>query len=217
MVSIKVILTKNAVIKIISEKKIGEAKNQNPLTRLPGNTQISDFIEKTLLDKANGYIYTYFDFNNFKSYNDKYGFKKGDKIITLFSEILKDEEKDENSFIGHVGGDDFFLGIRQRPNKNFNDTLDKITSIADMFKTQARDHYDQKDLKKGFILSQDRSGQLRKVPLITVSAAILEIIPGERNCTIEDVSDLLFKLKKNSKIAKDSTCCSTILPYKQFF
>ncbi|ADO83061.1 GGDEF domain-containing protein [Ilyobacter polytropus] len=210
-------LDKNAVIKIISEKKIGEAKNQNPLTRLPGNTQISDFIEKTLLDKANGYIYTYFDFNNFKSYNDKYGFKKGDKIITLFSEILKDEEKDENSFIGHVGGDDFFLGIRQRPNKNFNDTLDKITSIADMFKTQARDHYDQKDLKKGFILSQDRSGQLRKVPLITVSAAILEIIPGERNCTIEDVSDLLFKLKKNSKIAKDSTCCSTILPYKQFF
>lgn len=210
-------LDKNAVIKIISEKKIGEAKNQNPLTRLPGNTQISDFIEKTLLDKANGYIYTYFDFNNFKSYNDKYGFKKGDKIITLFSEILKDEEKDENSFIGHVGGDDFFLGIRQRPNKNFNDTLDKITSIADMFKTQARDHYDQKDLKKGFILSQDRSGQLRKVPLITVSAAILEIIPGERNCTIEDVSDLLFKLKKNSKIAKDSTRCSTILPYKQFF
>jgi diguanylate cyclase (GGDEF)-like protein len=208
---------KNAVIKIISEKKIGEAKNQNPLTKLPGNTQISDFIEKTLLDKANGYIYTYFDFNNFKSYNDKYGFKKGDKIITLFSEILKDEEKDENSFIGHVGGDDFFLGIRQKPNKNFNDALDKITSIAEMFKTQARDHYDQKDLKKGFILSQDRSGQLRKVPLITVSAAILEIIPGERNCTIEDVSDLLFKLKKNSKIAKDSTCCSTIMPYKQIF
>ena len=207
-------LDKNAVIKIISEKKIGEAKNQNPLTKLPGNIQISNYIEQSLSDTANRYMYTYFDFNNFKSYNDKYGFKKGDKIISLFSDILKDEAKDENLFIGHVGGDDFFLGIKQKPNKSFSDTLDKISSISNMFKIQARDHYDSKDLNKGFILSQDRNGKLRRVPIITVSAAILEIVPGKRNCTIEDVSDILFKLKKNSKIAKNSLCCSTILPYK---
>jgi diguanylate cyclase (GGDEF)-like protein len=204
-------LDKNSVIKIISEKRIGESKNQNPLTQLPGNNEISDFIEKSLVDTKNGYTFIYFDFNNFKSYNDKYGFKKGDDIITLFSDILKKEAKDENVFAGHVGGDDFFLGTKQKPHETFNDISDKIIAISELFRSHARKHYDQNDLEKGFILSQDRNGQPREFPILSVSSAILEILPGERNFNLENVSAVLFKLKKNSKKSKNFLSCASMM------
>ena len=108
----KGVLSARSLIKIISEKNIAAARDQNPLTKLPGNRKIKNFIEKSLEDIFQEYILIYYDFDNFKPFNDIYGFDAGDRAILMFADILKKNfEKDEN-FIGHIGGDDFFVGLK---------------------------------------------------------------------------------------------------------
>ena len=67
----------------LSEKNIAIARDQNPLTKLPGNTLITAYISETLNDLENTYVYVYFDFDNFKPFNDSYGFRIGDRAILL--------------------------------------------------------------------------------------------------------------------------------------
>jgi len=67
------------------------------------------FISK---DIENACVLVYFDFDNFKPYNDRYGFRQGDRTILLFSDILKKTSGANKFFAGHIGGDDFFAGFR---------------------------------------------------------------------------------------------------------
>lgn len=119
---------------------------------------ISDYIQTTLDSIDESYAYVYFDFNNFKSFNDKYGFKKGDEAILLFSEILRDNRIKSSDFIGHVGGDDFFLGIRYLKNDNFEDIYNRMIKIGEEFKESAKYYYSEEDIEKGFIKAPDRRG-----------------------------------------------------------
>ncbi|MDZ7641484.1 MAG: GGDEF domain-containing protein [Desulfurivibrio sp.] len=82
-------LNANALLKLLSDKNLEEARNQNPLTRLPGNFLINRFISDALGDLENEYIYVYFDFDNFKPFNDKYGLRQGDRAILMFADILE--------------------------------------------------------------------------------------------------------------------------------
>ena len=100
-VSIKDILQK------ITEVDIQNAKNQNPLTELPGNKIIEQHL-KDCLEKQQNKSVIYIDIDNFKAYNDVYGFEKGDMVIKFVSQLLK-EYISENVFVGHIGGDDFVV------------------------------------------------------------------------------------------------------------
>lgn len=205
------VLNKSAIIKIISEKKIVEARNQNPLTKLAGNIMISDYIQNTLEAIDESYAYIYFDFNNFKSFNDKYGFKKGDEIILLFSEILKENSMKSASFIGHIGGDDFFLGIKYLKNDNFETVYKKMEKIGQEFKESVKIFYSETDAKKGFIKAPDRRGVMRKIPLLSVATVILEAPKGRTKYGIEDISDMIFKLKKEAKLHGDFIIAATLM------
>ena len=205
------VLNKSAIIKIISEKRIVEARNQNPLTKLAGNIMISDYIQTTLDSIDESYAYVYFDFNNFKSFNDKYGFKKGDEAILLFSEILRDNRIKSSDFIGHVGGDDFFLGIRYLKNDNFEDIYNRMIKIAEEFKESAKYYYSEEDIEKGFIKAPDRRGIVRRTPLLTTAIVFLEVPLGRVKYQIEEISELIFKLKKTAKNRKDSTVAVTLM------
>lgn len=92
----------------VSEMQIIAARYANPLTGLPGNVPIQEHMEH-LLTNQQSFVTAYFDLDQFKPYNDVYGFRRGDDIIQLLAHILRESCNAELDFIGHVGGDDFVV------------------------------------------------------------------------------------------------------------
>lgn len=195
------VLGTKALLKIINEKNITQARNQNPLTRLPGNTMIHEYISQCLADESSTYHFVYFDFDNFKPYNDKYGFRNGDRLILMFTDLLRQIAFSDNRFIGHVGGDDFFLGIK---NGALHQIKQEMTALAAQFKKNAESFYDPQTLAVKYMTAKDRHGITRKIPLITVSTAILELpAHSQRPCTIEETANFIAAVKKDSKRARN--------------
>ena len=181
----------NNLLSLSYKRNLEIAQNQNPLTKLPGNKQIDNFINKVFKKDIDSHI-VYFDFNDFKPFNDHYGFRKGDRAILMFSEILQKNISNEN-FIAHIGGDDFFVGFQ---NKKFEDIYSLIYETQKEFKNSVSSLYSEEDLQKQFIISKDRFGVNRKFELLSISAAIIEI---KKNCEIETFNSALGKIKKLSK------------------
>jgi len=175
------------------KKNLQLAENINPLTRLPGNTLIDKFLLEIFEKKEEDVYYlVYFDFNNFKPFNDLYGFRKGDRAILLFSEILKKYLKDAN-LIAHIGGDDFFVGFK---NIEFEKVYKMIEKVQNKFKLEVESLYSQEDRKKGFIKTKDRYGVERKFDLLSVSTAIIEI---KQNISSKVFDQEIGEIKKISK------------------
>lgn len=204
-------ITPQSLLKMINEKKLTIARNQNPLTKLPGNTLIHEYFSRAIADSHSTYFLIYFDFDNFKPFNDTYGFRRGDRLIQMFADILKSAALPEKRFAGHVGGDDFFIGIKDG---NSGDVLREINTIAFQFKTNAESFYDSDALKNGYIMAKDREGVNREIPLTTVSTAILELPAHmERQCSIEEVGNIIFKMKKKAKNSPTKFCIANIMDY----
>lgn len=152
----------------IALKKMKEtAENANPLTKLPGNNVIRENIEERIKNNKK-FMAIHVDLDNFKVYNDRYGIGKGDEIIKFTSLILENAVKTKGNaydFIGHEGGDDFFLLT----------TPDKADAVAEAiiseFDTKIKDFYSKEDAAAGYIIEKDRRGQILKFPLMTISLA----------------------------------------------
>ncbi|MCA1794576.1 MAG: GGDEF domain-containing protein [Desulfotignum sp.] len=191
------VLSTNSLLKLINEKNLTLARNQNPLTQLPGNNLINEYLSQSLADAENIHHLIYFDFDHFKPFNDRYGFRNGDRLILMFAEMIKKTAFSENRFVGHVGGDDFFMGIR---NSTLETVEDQMSALASEFQKNAESFYDSDTVKNGFLLAGDRQGKEQKLPLMTVSVAILELPDGNKNnLTVEDTANMLARLKKKAK------------------
>ncbi|MCF6246479.1 MAG: EAL and GGDEF domain-containing protein [Desulfobacula sp.] len=205
------VLSTNALLKIINEKNLTVARNQNPLTKLPGNTMIHEYFAKTLSDISSTYHLVYFDFDNFKPFNDRYGFRNGDRLILMFADLLKKAGFSKNRFVGHVGGDDFFLGIK---GSSHSSIIKEMENLAKRFKKNAESFYDLNTLKQGFLLAKDRENKQRKMPLMTVSVAVLELSKyQERACSIEDAGNMIAQLKKEAKRSKAGFSNANIMDF----
>ena len=183
----------NSLLTLSYNRNIEIATNQNPLTKLPGNNQIEKFINNSFKNAHINITHIiYFDFNDFKPFNDIYGFRQGDRAILLFSELLQKRYPKE-SFIAHIGGDDFFVGL-----KDFNhDEIFELTSqVKEEFKNNVKNLYSNEDKSNEFIISKDRFNVTRKFNLLSVSCAIIEINPRSN---ISDFDTTLNILKKESK------------------
>jgi diguanylate cyclase (GGDEF)-like protein len=113
-----------SLIKAMSETQIQIARGANPLTGLPGNIAIEQEIKRRLNSGVRfGVIYA--DLNQFKLFNDTYGFQQGDSIIKLLGEILLQEtfSSDSQAFVGHVGGDDFIIILDEKTIKATGEIL----------------------------------------------------------------------------------------------
>ncbi len=141
----------------------------NPLTRLPGNVTILNEIESRIKSE-NKFAVCYVDLDKFKSYNDKYGFEKGDRIIQETARVLietVDEIGEKNDFIGHVGGDDFVVITDA-------DRAEEISkSIIKKFDSKIPHYYEKKDLEKGYIESKNRKGEAENTPLMSVTVSVI--------------------------------------------
>lgn len=146
-----------------------EAKGANPLTGLPGNLAIARHIDECL---AQGRIICvlYCDLDNFKAYNDKYGFTKGDEAILYTRDCLMQVAKRKDMtdmFVGHEGGDDFVVVCGYESwepfAKNFITTFDR----------GIYQFYSSVDARNGYIESVNRRGERQRFPLMSISVAIV--------------------------------------------
>lgn len=185
----------NSLLELSYFRNIQMARDQNPLTKLPGNSQIEKYINEAFSNKdQKTYFIVYFDFNDFKPFNDAYGFRQGDRAITIFADILKKEFMNtKNSFVGHIGGDDFFVGLSDQ---EFEKVYKTISIIQKLFTHEASSLYSPKDRENGYIKTKDRFGNVRKFPLLGVAAAIIEI---NGNVIKKDFDDILSTAKKSAK------------------
>ncbi len=145
-----------------------EAKGANPLTGLPGNTTIIAQIDARLRS-GQEFAVIYADLDNFKAYNDKYGFSKGDDAILFTRDCFLDTAQrlgDPSTFVGHEGGDDFVLITR------FENWEEICKGIVAAFDGGVRQFYNDADAKQGFIDSVDRQGHKVRFPLMSISLAV---------------------------------------------
>jgi len=184
----------NNLLLLSYKRNLEIAQNQNPLTKLPGNNQIDDFIFNIFKNKISSHI-VYFDFNDFKPFNDTYGFRLGDRAILMFSEILQ-KSLSRESFIAHIGGDDFFVGFI---NMSYENIYNSIYNIQKEFELNVQSLYSDTHIKKGHITAKDRYGTIRDFELLSVSASIIEI---SKKSTIENFNAKLGEIKKLSKKIK---------------
>ncbi len=146
-----------------------EAKGANPLTGLPGNITIARFIDENL-SKGTCICVLYCDLDNFKAYNDKYGFTKGDDAIMYTRDCLSSvaQRRDmQNIFVGHEGGDDFVVVTPY----DFWEPFAK--AFITTFDRGIYQFYNSVDARNGFIESVNRQGQRQRFPLMSVSIAVV--------------------------------------------
>lgn len=194
-------LTAKSLLNLINEKNLAFAREINPLTRLPGNILINQFIYESSRDCKNAYYYIYYDFNDFKPFNDLFGFSQGDRAIQIFAEILKHEYTGEHEFIGHIGGDDFFAGLRAPTTPALSEEVRRAQTIIAAFKETTTTLYNPQIVHDGFYLAKDREGKVRKISLLSACAGILELLPGEHHFQPEEISAKLGKVKKDAKLS----------------
>jgi diguanylate cyclase (GGDEF)-like protein len=144
----------------------------NPLTGLPGNMQINNVLYNAIA-KGEECCVLYMDLDNFKIYNDAYGFRQGDAIIKMTKEIICRNLKDRytfSSFVGHIGGDDFLAVVNCGP----EDCEQLCASIIREFGEEVRGHIDENDVTNGCIYGRARgSKELSPFPLTSMSIAVL--------------------------------------------
>lgn len=191
-------LSARSLLRVISEKNLALARDQNPLTKLPGNNLINEYLGKALADTESAYVIAYIDFDNFKPFNDKYGFRQGDRAITLFADILRTDLPKQDVFIGHVGGDDFFAAFRAI---RFEEAEHLVRKVIDRFRRDVESFYDEEARRKGFIVAKNREGEMRQMPLLSASAAMVLIPSSHAPGSLDEISGLIAELKKEAKMA----------------
>ncbi|MCK5706959.1 MAG: diguanylate cyclase [Candidatus Aureabacteria bacterium] len=178
------------------------ALNANPLTKLPGNISLKQEITERIIKECDFAAY-YVDLDNFKVFNDCYGYERGDLAINLTAQILietlnKNDFKRDEDFIGHIGGDDFVL--LTCPKK-----VDLISKeIIREFDKRIIELYDKKDSKKKYIIGRDRKGRTNIYSMMTLSIAVAVSQGNKRYKHLAEISQLGAEIKKYLKQYKKS-------------
>ncbi|HHB52077.1 MAG TPA: GGDEF domain-containing protein, partial [Saprospiraceae bacterium] len=217
--SLGIIITKNSkyygflsarsIISIMNEENIISARDQNPLTKLPGNVVIEKYIsELAIIERS--YLLCYFDLDNFKAFNDVYGFRNGDRVIQLFADILR-KELSSDIFKAHIGGDDFFVAFETEQELEMDKCIPQIVKILDNFSNSAKEFYSQEDKQRAYIVSKDRHNNIKRFPLLSASASLLKISTKSKNKHSECINNVLSVQKKVAKNATNHLALSCLL------
>jgi len=157
-------------------RRTAEARSVSPLTGLPGNHRIE--LEVAARAAAAGYAVSHVDLDEFKSFNDEYGFLRGDQLLLALSRCLQRAAAAAGEppvFIGHVGGDDFIVVSTPAQAEAFGQ------AVVEGFDQQVAGHYDAADLDRGHLEATDRRGVLRRHPLVSVSIGVAWHVGGGRD------------------------------------
>lgn len=185
---------KNIVSLLFINRKV------SPLTSLPGNVQIQAEMKKRLANKQY-FVMLYFDLDNFKAYNDVYGFSNGDEIIkytarTITNNIHREEE--DNNFVGHIGGDDFVAIIETTDYERI------CQDIIAEFDSGIVKYFDKKDIERGYIEVENRKGIIEEFPITSLSIGAVEV-PPETYASPLEIGEVGAQVKHLSKTIQGST------------
>jgi len=177
----------------LSLQRIDRVLDNNSLTKLPGNTSIQNAIEKAL---GRDLAVCYIDINNFKPYNDTYGFSHGDEVLRMVARIMANSvrEAGPGGFSGHIGGDDFVFVV----------SLDKAESVSQMiidhFSIIVSDLFGDEEKTRGFYLAKDRQGNEQQIPLLGIAIAVVPMNTPKMThfAKVAEVSAEMKKLAKKS-------------------
>jgi len=167
--------------------------NVHPTTRLPGTAQIErDFAER--MAAGGQFAVCYADLDNFKEFNDRYGYNCGDSVIYLTSRILRDVVRSLSvgGFVGHIGGDDFIFNV---PLEFLEICCDEIVQLFDELIPY---QYTPEDRKAGYFLGKDRRGTVHRIPLMTLSIGVVTNFSQQFSHTAQ-VSELAAEMKTYAK------------------
>ncbi len=182
------IVTVGELLEKTIELEVANAKNLNPLSGLPGNTMIEVELERAVHLRAAQCV-LYFDIDNFKAYNDFYGFENGDKVIKTLTRIIK-KHTPQNQFIGHIGGDDFIILLDMHHAEELCRTaIREFDSIVPQF-------YNAADAERGYITVKNRKSVEETFPLMSIS--IVGVCSSVYH-NIYDLAEEAGKLKKECK------------------
>jgi len=169
-------------------------KNANPLTGFAGNKAIEKELARRI-ERSEPFAFLYIDIDNFKAYNDYYGYQKGDESILFLADIITEAVNSlggRGDFVGHIGGDDFVivtsLERAEFIGRHIIDEFDKGSLIL----------MHEEDIRKGYLEIRNRLGEIKRVPLMSLTIALV-LNDGERLKHFAQVSDIASELKKFGK------------------
>ena len=171
----------------------------SPLTHLAGGLAIENILKKRL-DSGEKFAFFLLDIDNFKAFNDQYGYARGNLVLKETAKIIEQavrEKGGQGDFVGHIGGDDFVvISIPERMHEIGNE-------IIKQFDARMPDFYDQKDRENGYIIGKNRQGVEIKFPIITFSIAV---VTNERRRLTDpmEVSEIAAELKDYAKTFQKS-------------
>ncbi|HEY5561182.1 MAG TPA: GGDEF domain-containing protein [Clostridiaceae bacterium] len=175
------------------EFELNVAKYSNPLTGLPGNVVIEDTISKLILDQKK-FSLLYFDINEFKAFNDNYGFEKGDKILSFTASVIQKHTcQYKDSFLGHIGGDDFVAIIPCHA------AYDLCKNVIEEFDNNISNFYNEDDKNKGYIQSFNRNNIEENYPIMSISIAVV-INKNKSYTSIFEITEEAARIKKKCKV-----------------
>jgi diguanylate cyclase (GGDEF)-like protein len=183
--------TGHDLMREITRMQITAARHANPLTQLPGNVPINECMDR-LLASGTRFWACYCDLDNFKPFNDVYGYRKGDDVIEMTGKILSEQCDPQRDFIGHIGGDDFMILFQSE------DWKQRCSTILDHFGSAIADIHSGEDVARGGYASENRQGGMTFYSLISLSLGVVKVDP-QRFQSHHQIAMAATEAKKQAK------------------
>lgn len=172
----------------------------SPLTGLPGNVQIQAELKKRLSNNEEFEV-LYLDLDNFKAYNDTYGFLKGDEVIKFTARTISKHVhsgESTNCFVGHIGGDDFVAIVDG--NENYEDICQNIIIEFD---TKILDYFNEIDRERKYVEVPNRRNIIEQFPLTSISVGVVVVYSKRFKNTLE-IGEVGAQVKHLAKMTPGS-------------
>ncbi|MDO9372227.1 MAG: GGDEF domain-containing protein [Gammaproteobacteria bacterium] len=179
------------LLRKITDLQVRNARYSNPLTLLPGSVPINERLDG-LIAKRWGFVMCYCDLDNFKPFNDTYGYSRGDEAIKLLARILIDSAHKRHDFVGHVGGDDFIIVFLSQ------NWQQRCQGILDRFAREVLELYPEEHRASAGIWAKDRRGNETFYPIMSVSLAAVEA-PQGRFASHHEIAARVSEVKEQAK------------------
>jgi DNA-binding response OmpR family regulator len=187
-------------------------RDSNPLTGLPGNRPVERFLKRCAREHSYFWAAAYVDIDNFKAYNDCYGFLQGDDVLRATGEVLSAAAKSypHEVLIGHIGGDDFLLGFSKNAPRTDESAADEVDAVLgrviEGFADVVGQFYGESDAARGYIEAEGRTGKVERHSLMALSVAVVTNSRRVFQHPLE-ISSTFVALKHKAKTISGSAIC----------